>query len=239
MRALLLDIEGTTTPGAFVYEVLFPYARTHLEEFLRQHHASPAVQSDLADLRTECARDAAQKLALPAWREDSPEAALDSAVRYLRWLMEQDRKATPLKSLQGKIWEAGYRSGTLRSQVYPDVPPALDRWQRQQRAVAIFSSGSILAQKLLFAHTSAGDLTGFIRAYFDTTTGPKQEPHSYHRIATALGLRPEQILFVSDVMGELDAARAAGLATALCVRQQALPAGARHPVIRTFDELLP
>jgi enolase-phosphatase E1 len=153
-------------------------------------------------------------------------------------LIDHDRKSTGLKSLQGKIWAQGYREGDLRGEVFPDVPPALERWHRQGIDVAIFSSGSVQAQRNLFASTSAGDLTRLIRAYFDTTTGPKAVSHSYATIAAALGRSPADVLFLSDVATELDAARAAGMRTALCVRApgSAPPAGA-HPVFHAFDQL--
>ena len=153
--------------------------------------------------------------------------------------MEQDRKSTGLKSLQGKIWDEGYRAGDLRGEVYPDVPPALLRWRRQGIDIAIFSSGSIQGQRSLFTNTTAGDLTPFIRAYFDTTTGPKHTPDSYARIAAALERSPSEVLFLSDIGAELDAALAAGMQTALCVRTpgSSPPTGA-HPVIRMFDQVV-
>jgi enolase-phosphatase E1 len=155
-------------------------------------------------------------------------------------LMDRDSKSTALKSLQGKIWDEGYRAGELHGEVYPDVPPALARWRRQSRDIAIFSSGSVQAQKLLFAHTTAGDLTSLIRAYFDTTTGPKTDAQSYRNIATALERSPPDVLFLSDARAELDAAQQAGMRTALCVRslQNAAPGGP-HPAIHTFDEVIP
>jgi enolase-phosphatase E1 len=159
-------------------------------------------------------------------------------VAYLHWLMDRDRKSTGLKSLQGKIWEDGYRAGELKSEVYPDVPPALERWRGQGIDIAIFSSGSVQAQRSLFRHTMSGDLTGFIRAYFDTTTGPKNNPESYGRIASSLEHPPSCVLFISDVATELDAARMSGMRTALCSRAAESPSSARaHPVIQTFDQL--
>jgi enolase-phosphatase E1 len=152
--------------------------------------------------------------------------------------MDRDRKSTGLKSIQGRVWEEGYRSGELKSEVYPDVPPALEYWRHQGVDIAIFSSGSVQAQRALFAHTSAGDLTRFIHAYFDTTIGPKGSPESYGRIAAALGRTPSEVLFVSDVSAELDAALAAGMRTALCVRTPGTaPSTGAHPVIRAFDQL--
>jgi enolase-phosphatase E1 len=196
-----------------------------VQEFLERHAADPDVEVDIALLRAEHAA------------ETSP-PPMASVAAYVRWLMDHDRKSTPLKSLQGKIWEQGYRAGELRGEVYPDVPPALERWRGRGIEIAIFSSGSIQAQRDLFAHATAGDLTRLIRAYFDTTTGPKQAAQSYARIATALERSPAEMLFVSDVGAELDAARTAGMQTALCVRAAGtkMPSGA-HPSIRTFDEV--
>ena len=152
--------------------------------------------------------------------------------------MDRDRKSTGLKSLQGKIWEEGYRSGDLKSEVYPDVPPALEHWRRRGIDIAIFSSGSVQAQRSLFANTFAGDLTRFIRAYFDTTTGPKNAPESYASIARALERSPSEVLFLSDVGAELDAARMAGMQTGLCVRTpETAPSPGAHPVIHTLDQL--
>ncbi|MGH9849291.1 MAG: acireductone synthase [Blastocatellia bacterium] len=237
-RAILLDIEGTTTPVDFVYQTLFPFARRHVKEFLDAHSANEAVKADITRLRQEHAAEASDQ-SLPIWRDDSLEAQLESAVAYVHWLMDRDRKSTGLKSLQGKIWEAGYRSGELHGEVYEDVPRAFARWKEQQQIIAIFSSGSVLAQQLLFAHSTAGDLTGFLQAYFDTTTGAKREAESYRRIAASLRSQPSEILFLSDVIAELDAARLAGMQTALCVRTEPSPPAGAHPVIRTFAEVFP
>lgn len=239
-RAILLDIEGTTTPIDFVYQTLFPYARQRAKRFIAQHHDDADVRSDIAGLREQRDADARNNLAPPAWRDDSVEAERSSAATYIHWLMDQDRKATALKSLQGKIWEAGYRAGELRGEVYADVPQAFARWRNQGRSMSIFSSGSVLAQKLIFGHSTAGDLTGFIRAYFDTTTGAKQQAESYQRIAAALELPSPEMLFLSDVTAELDAAQLAGMQTALCVRPGSKqPSSSRHPIIQTFDEVFP
>ena len=152
--------------------------------------------------------------------------------------MDRDRKSTGLKSLQGKIWEEGYRTGDLQGEVYPDVLPALERWRRQGMDIAIFSSGSVQAQRTLFGNTAAGDLTRFVCAYFDTTTGPKTAPESYARIAAVLERSPSEVLFLSDIGAELDAALAAGMQTALCVRSRGSESTpGPHPVIHAFDEV--
>jgi enolase-phosphatase E1 len=222
-RAMLLDIEGTTTAVAFVYEVLFPYARKHLEEFLRSHAGEDSLEADLARLRVEQVGD--------------PQQSSATAADYLIWLMDRDRKSTALKSIQGKIWEEGYRRGKLRGSVYEDVPRAFNRWSRMGRRIAIFSSGSVLAQKLLFGNTAEGDLTGYLDGYFDTTIGPKKEAESYARIALSLGLPASDVLFVSDVVAELEGARAAGMATALCVRLPSAEPPQWSRTIQSFDEL--
>ncbi|MFN7929557.1 MAG: acireductone synthase [Blastocatellia bacterium] len=219
IKVILLDIEGTTTPIDFVFQTLFPYARHHLAAYLAAHWED--VQADLADLAAEHAADVAQGLQPPPL--DSIQ--LDYVVAYLHWLMARDRKSTPLKSLQGKVWEEGYKSGALQSQFFADVPPALARWQQQQKRICIFSSGSVLAQKLLFAYTEFGDLSGFISGWFDTKVGAKKEASSYTRIAAALDVAPSEVVFLSDVTAELDAARASGMHTILSLRSGNPPQG--------------
>ncbi len=240
-RAILLDIEGTTTPLDFVTEVLFPYSRIHAKDFLKRHWSSEVVRTDVAGLRQEHAADWRGGLAPPPLQDSPPETQLESMVAYIHWLIDRDRKSTPLKSLQGKIWGEGYRNGELRSQVFGDVPPALTRWRQRNKEICIFSSGSVLGQKLLFAHTTAGDLTKFLFRYFDTTTGAKTDPESYRRIAADLERPSSEIIFVSDVVAELDAAQSAGLGTLLCVRpgNRPQPDMHRYTVIHTFDELFP
>ena len=241
IAALLLDIEGTTTPIDFVYSVLFPYARTHVKNFLAVHRSLPEVQADIAGLFEENAEDARRGLDPPMLEGPAERLSLDAVEAYLRWLMDRDSKATPLKSLQGKIWDEGYRKGELRSQVFEDVPPAFKRWRKQAKKVCIYSSGSVLAQKLLFANTEAGDLTPFISGYFDTNIGAKKGPESYRRIAGELELETPALLFVSDVADELDAAASAGFQTLLCIRpgNPAQSPTSIHSIIKTFDEVFP
>jgi enolase-phosphatase E1 len=237
-RAILLDIEGTTTPVEFVYEVLFPFARRHVREFVSQHQLSDAVRADIEALKAEHRADTEAGREPPEWRDEPADSQIEPATLYVHWLMDQDRKSTALKSIQGKVWESGYLCGQLRGEVYADVPPAFARWRGRQRGIYIFSSGSVLAQKLLFAHTTAGDLTVYIGGYFDTTTGAKAERASYESIAAATGAKASEVLFVSDVTAELDAARAAGMRTALCVRPgRPEPEPSGHGIIGTFDVL--
>jgi enolase-phosphatase E1 len=222
MRGILLDIEGATTPISFVYDVLFPYARAHAHEHL--------VHEDLGLLRREHDQDVRNAISPPAWSEPPLE--------YVHWLMDQDRKSTGLKALQGKIWQDGYARGELHGVVFSDVPPALQRWRERGLDVRIFSSGSVLAQRLIFSTTNAGDLTVFLNGYFDTTTGPKTEPSSYAQIAKRFELKPSEILFISDVTRELNAARQAGMQTRLCIRPGNPPQPAEfHRTLSTFDQI--
>jgi enolase-phosphatase E1 len=236
VRAILLDIEGTTTPLEFVHEVLFPYARAHVREYLERHATNPGVIEDLAMLRAEHAVDSSGEPGLAPW---NPDHELESAVAYVHWLMDRDRKSTGLKSLQGRIWDEAYHSGELRgkAEVFDDVRPAFVRWRRDGVYIAIFSSGSVQAQRNLFANTSAGDLSSFLYDYFDTKTGSKRESRSYWLIATALHQTPREVLFISDVTAELDAARQAGMQTALCVRGAVPLNDNGHAVIHSFAEL--
>lgn len=240
IRAILLDIEGTTTPVAFVYEVLFPFARAKVKEYLETHLDSEEVFSDLEKLRAEQIADVRQNLSPPALREGPGKAEIDTLVAYVHWLMDRDRKSTGLKSLQGKIWQQGYLDAVLKAQVFSDVPTALERWHRAGLKMSVFSSGSVLAQKLLFANTELGDLTTFVNSYFDTTTGPKTAAESYQRIAAGLELMSSEVLFISDVVAELDAAVSADMQTLLCVRpgNHPQPPAGRHTIIKSFDEVL-
>ncbi len=231
-RALLLDIEGTTTPIDFVYKTLFPFARNHVADFVLEHEHDREVRSELDLLVSEHDDDVSKGFKPPGLDGESR-----SLIDYFLWLMDQDRKSTALKSLQGKIWQEGYESGALQGIVYDDVPHAFARWHAENRSIAIYSSGSVLAQRLIFAHTNAGDLTHFIRAYFDTTTGPKKESGSYSQIAGVMGLPPSEILFCSDTALELDAANQVGMQTALCIRQGDLPTTTAYRIVSSFDDL--
>jgi len=198
---ILLDIEGTTTPIAFVTETLFPYARARLAAFLARDGRASEAPAFLAE-------------------------------------MDRDSKSTELKALQGRIWEEGYASGELTGAIFDDVRRALARWQAAGTRIAIYSSGSVLAQQWLFRRSSAGDLTPFISRYFDTGVGPKRDPGSYTRIASAVALPPARITFVSDVVAELDAAAAAGMQTIMSLRPGNHPQPAHdHRVVHSFDEI--
>jgi enolase-phosphatase E1 len=239
LRGILLDIEGTTSPIDFVYKVLFPYARLHLEDYLKRNAGSRELERDLLQLREEYVKDLAEALTPPEWIDAPPYAQLQSVARYIFWLMDRDRKSPGLKSLQGKIWQEGYLKGEFKSRIFPDVPPALKDWKEKNLDVRIFSSGSVLAQKLLFANTEAGDLSGFLNGYFDTGIGPKTSAESFRRIAAEFHLEASEVLFVSDVVKELDAASSSGMKTLLSVRpgNPLQPKDHAHGIISSFSEI--
>lgn len=218
VRAIVTDIEGTTSSLSFVKDVLFPYARRHLAEYVRQHAGESAVTEQLA---------AVSEL---AGRELGQDAAID---QLLQWI-DEDRKATPLKALQGMIWEAGYRNGDFTGHIYVDAAQALRQWHDAGIPVYVYSSGSVYAQKLLYAHTEFGDLTPLFSGYFDTTTGAKTDSGSYRKIAGRIGVPATQILFLSDIKAELDAAREAGMQTCWLVRDSTPDAGATHKQVCDF-----
>jgi enolase-phosphatase E1 len=225
---ILLDIEGTTTPIAFVTDILVPFARTRLPDYLARCGDTTGCAAVLAGLRREYDADHRAGADLPPW----------SAAGYAAWLMDRDRKSPALKDLQGRVWEEGYNKGELVGQVFPDVRPALERWRDRGIPVGVFSSGSVLAQQWLFRRCSAGDLTPFLRWHFDTGVGPKLDPQSYARIAEQVNLAPAGILFASDAVRELDAAAAAGMRTVMTDRPGNVSQPAHgHRVIGTFDEI--
>jgi enolase-phosphatase E1 len=213
IKAILLDIEGTTTPIDFVHKTLFPYAKAKIGEFVAENFSE--IQTEIAQLKTEYKKDFTDQIYGKDFRASSPE----SVTNYLKFLIEVDRKSTPLKSLQGKIWQKGYESGELESIMFEDVPSAFERWKFQGKTIAIYSSGSILAQKLIFKYSNFGDLSSFIEHYFDTNTGHKRDATSYVKIAAALNHPPKRVAFFSDIPAELDAARFAGMKTTLVIRK--------------------
>ncbi|MGF0241389.1 acireductone synthase [Rhodococcus sp. IEGM1300] len=204
IKAILTDIEGTTSAVSFVFDVLFPYAAKHLPDFVRQHAERADVAAQLVAVRQD---------------SNEPDADIERVIEILlRWIAE-DRKATPLKALQGMVWEQGYLAGQLKGHVYPDAVEALKRWHQAGFQLFVYSSGSIQAQKLIFGCSQAGDLSALFNGYFDTTSGAKRDAQSYQRIALAIGVEPAQILFLSDIVEELEAARSAGMATCALARE--------------------
>ena len=223
VSAVLTDIEGTTSSIAFVKDVLFPYARRRLPSFLAAHAGDPEVRRCVDEVRASAGEP-----------EVDDKRALEV---LLRW-MDEDRKATPLKTLQGLIWAEGYAAGEIVGHVHADAAAALRAWHEQGLRLYVYSSGSVAAQRLLFSHSSQGDLAALFSGFFDTGVGPKREPASYFAITRAVGLAPASILFLSDSLAELDAARAAGLRTAGLDRGEGGDCGGHgHAVFRSFEEI--
>jgi enolase-phosphatase E1 len=224
---ILTDIEGTTSSISFVKNVLFPYARRALPGFVREHSGDPEVRRWLDAVATEGGGICSD----------------DVIVETLQGWIDQDRKHTALKALQGMIWREGYERGDFRGHVHPDAAVALRNWHAAGHRLAVFSSGSVDAQKLIFGHSDAGDLASLFTAFFDTEIGHKRETGSYRRIAEALHEQPRDILFLSDIVEELDAARAAGMRTMLLDRRDDYPqprAGAAnggHPRVESFAQI--
>lgn len=222
IKAIVIDIEGTTSSIRFVHEVLFPYARQHMAAFLRAHAEDPQVAAELDAVR----------------REAGEALDLDGVIRQLIAWIDADRKITPLKALQGMIWEAGFRNGDFTGHVYADAVRHLKDWHERGVPLYVFSSGSVQAQQLLFGHSDAGDLTPLFKGFYDTRIGAKREASAYTAIAADIGLRPADILFLSDIEGELDAARAAGMQTLWLVRDGEPDPAASHRQVRDFDAVV-
>lgn len=226
VRAIITDIEGTTSDIAFVHDVLFPYAREYLPDFVRARADDPEVAALIDDVRAEA---------------DASDADVDRVIGILSQWMDEDRKSTPLKALQGMVWQQGYTDGDFTGHVYDDAVAALQAWADDRRALYVYSSGSVAAQKLLFAYSDHGDLTDLFSGYFDTRIGPKKKSRSYKAIAAELGEPPSSLLFLSDVGDELDAAAAAGLQTCWVARDEDTQEKARmnetHPVVMSFADI--
>jgi enolase-phosphatase E1 len=225
IQAILTDIEGTTSSISFVKDVLFPYARERLPAFVVTH----ADDSDVQHWLHEAAKEAGLVSA-------SQQEIIDLLIGWI----DADRKSTALKALQGMIWEDGYTSGEYRAHVYPEVPARLRAWHAAGKRLYVYSSGSVPAQKLFFAHSEAGNLSPLFSGYFDTETGPKRDADSYRRIAEAIRVPPASILFLSDIVAELDAAQAAGMQTTLLARApDSCPDTPTHRCVGSFDEIEP
>jgi enolase-phosphatase E1 len=219
IKAIVTDIEGTTSSLSFVKEVLFPYARANMADYVRRHAKEPRVKTLLEDTCKEVG------------------AELDTGqliAQLIQWL-DEDKKVTPLKSLQGLIWEEGYQKGDFKGHVYRDAAAYLKAWKAKGLDLYIYSSGSVHAQKLLFAHTEYGDLTPLFSGYFDTHIGGKKDHESYCKIAKQIGIPADQLLFLSDIKEELDAAKAAGFQTLWLTRDHAPDPQAEHRQVSSFD----
>ena len=222
VRAIVTDIEGTTSAISFVHDVLFPYARRELPDYVRANGDHSEISALLDDVRQE---------------SGEPDASVDRVTDILLGWIDEDRKATPLKTLQGHIWRHGYENGDFTGHVYDDAVDRLRRWSVEGTRLFVYSSGSVAAQQLLFGYSDAGDLTPLFEGYFDTGTGHKKEPESYRNIVAAIGLPAGEILFLSDVAEELDAADVAGMQTWQLVRDDDVAVGA-HRIASSFDEVM-
>lgn len=221
IKAIVTDIEGTTSSIDFVHQTLFPYARVHLREFLRAYAGNPGVQAQLREVE----------------QIEGRTLDLNEAAGVLERWIDEDRKLTPLKSLQGMIWAQGYAAGELKGHVYPDTPEYLRRWQARGLRLFVYSSGSVEAQKLIFGHTDYGDLTPLFSGYFDTRIGAKRDPASYQAILKQLGADGDDVLFLSDVGEELDAASAIGMRTCQLLRDHKAKPFATHQQARDFSQV--
>jgi enolase-phosphatase E1 len=230
INAILLDIEGTTTPIDFVHQTLFPFAKAKIRDYVRENFA--VIANEIMQLEIEHQNET-------NYAENFDKTSRESVANYLNFLIESDRKSTPLKSLQGYIWKSGYELGELKSVMFAYVPNAFERWKSQGKTIAIYSSGSVLAQKLIFQYSNYGDLTPFISNYFDTNIGGKREVESYQTIADSMKIPAENILFVSDILQELDAAKSANFQTSLVIRagNAEIIEQHSHKIIHRFDEL--
>lgn len=224
IRAIVTDIEGTTSDIAFVKNVLFPYARAAMEEYVLSQKENSAVADILAEV---------------AEIKGKPGMSEAEAIEVLKRWIDEDKKITPLKTLQGFIWQHGYEMGDFTGHIYDDAAAALREWHTAGIQLYVYSSGSIFAQKLLFGHSDAGNLMPLFSGYFDTTTGGKRETESYSKIAAAIGMPTNQILFLSDIIEELNAARDAGMQTMALNRDGLIKNANGHPVSINFNEINP
>lgn len=234
--AVLLDIEGTVSPVAFVHEVMFPYARAHVAEFLRNNAETAETKKAIELMAIDAGfSDADQWCRQTTGADDGAGEFLTGVVHQVETWMDRDAKLTGLKALQGQVWRRGFESGELVSALFPDALHSLRRWRQDGLPLFIYSSGSVTAQHLFFQHTRDGDLRELFSGYFDTTSGGKKEAASYHSIAGQIGLPPASICFISDVVEELDAAREAGMQTVLRFESSRPESG--HCEISRFDQL--
>ncbi len=223
-----MDIEGTTSSIRFVADEMFPFARRNLAAFLEQNESNTTIM----ETTHEICREATSL----GWSDTWPGNSVVSAVNFL---MDRDAKTTGLKQLQGMIWESGFHSGELIAHVYDEVPGCLRKWRAQGLDLRIYSSGSVTAQKLFFGHTSAGNLLDLFTAHYDTNIGAKRETQSYAYITKDFGLPPQEIVFISDIVEELEAAAEVGLQCILSIRSENASISNVHPFrsIRSFDEV--
>jgi enolase-phosphatase E1 len=232
IKLILTDIEGTTSSISFVKDVLFPYAAKHLPSYVRSHINDDTVQAALQQTAELAAEDG----------ENLDVSDTDALIaKLLQWINE-DRKATPLKALQGLIWKTGYENGDYQAHMYPDATEHLKKWHSEGMPLYVYSSGSVKAQKLFFGYSQDGDLLPLFSGHFDTLMGGKREAQSYLNILAELqkthaDLNAKDVLFLSDIKAELDAARDAGMQTVWLLREDEIPADTEHKAVKSFAEI--
>jgi len=239
IKAVVLDIEGTTCPVSFVSQTLFPYAQKQLDKTICNRDRQPIISKLIQETIAEWLQDTDPvSKALLVQAKNQTTLSEEDVVGYLKHLIESDRKSTALKELQGIIWEQGFISGELKPSLYADVIPALKNWKKQGLILAVYSSGSIKAQQLLYSHTTSGNISNIFDQWFDTRTGSKLETKSYKKISEVLGIKPQSIVFVSDHPEECDAAQASGMLTKFCYREGNPHCKSNgHPIIQGLNEI--
>jgi enolase-phosphatase E1 len=224
IQYILTDIEGTTTSVSFVYETLFPYFSAHCADYIQKHLHEPNIRTQIEAVKET------------VWVEDKLQITDNQAIEKLLYWTKTDRKHTALKTLQGYLWRVGYENGEIKGHIYADVPPALAKWQQNAIQMGVYSSGSVEAQKLIFGFSNFGDLTPYFSDYFDTNIGHKREITAYQNIQQQLQIPAQNILFLSDVEAELDAAQSAGFRTIQLLRANTM-ASEKHPTVKSFLEI--
>ena len=223
VKAILIDIEGTVAPISFVKDVLFPYSKEKMESFVKENENKPEIKQILEDVK----------------KIEKREMSTEEVINTLKKWIDEDRKITPLKEIQGYIWEEGFKSGNVKAPLYKDAYEKMLYWNKKGIPMYIYSSGSVKAQKLFFSHTEYGNIVDFFNGFFDTKIGNKKEKGSYEKIARAIGLKPEEILFLSDNPDEIKAAAEAGMQVMRVVREkdaEYIP-DFPYPQIKSFEEI--
>lgn len=221
ITTIITDIEGTTSSLSFVKDVLFPYARQHIVSYVKEHADEKHVKEQINAIKKMIGEN----------------ADLDQITQQLIDWIDQDQKITPLKALQGMLWESGYRNGDFTGHIYEDAYLKLNEWHKQGINIYIYSSGSVFAQKLLYGFSDFGDVTPLFSGYFDTHIGHKRESSSYHNILQSIGVPASEVLFLSDIVEELDAAKSAKINTYWLIRDGHLPASPQHPIAKSFSDI--
>lgn len=226
-QVFLFDIEGTVAPISFVHETLFPYSRKKLSEYLYKYPLSEK-------LRTNLEMEHKQDLAAGTYNGVLDQST-ESHIKYFNFLISVDRKSSVLKEIQGEIWKQGYESGEIKSNLYEDTLPYFENIQKKEKKIYIYSSGSVLAQKLIFGFSMQGNLNPLISGYFDTAVGPKRNSESYRNILNAIGVDGRETCFFTDIQEEAEAASILGISCFLMDREGNVKIeNPKYPVLKSF-----